>query len=115
MELWHIGITVVDDNQPLEENIPSVGYPVTERELYDGQVCVEDWIDPMKKSNHHCSGLKLPSIIPSIVTNLKVLHYLLILVTMDYVNGTIHPGMNWRLPEGDPQVSENQLIKWLGI
>ena len=29
VELWHIGIMVVDNNEPLEEKIPSVGAPVT--------------------------------------------------------------------------------------
>ena len=30
MELRRIGITVVEDNDPLEENIPYVGAPVTD-------------------------------------------------------------------------------------
>ena len=29
VELWRIGITVVDVNDPLEESIPYVGAPVT--------------------------------------------------------------------------------------
>ena len=40
-ELLRIGITVVENNNPLEENIPSVGAPVTKEGLYDGKV----WVD----------------------------------------------------------------------
>ena len=29
VKLWHIGIMVADNNDLQEENIPSVGYPVT--------------------------------------------------------------------------------------
>ena len=29
VDLWRIGITVVENNDPLEKNIPSVGAPVT--------------------------------------------------------------------------------------
>ena len=32
---------------------------------------------------------------------------------MDYVKGTMFPGMNRSLPEGDPHVSEDEFIKWL--
>ena len=73
MELWRIGIMVVEHNKSLEENTPSVGDPVTKGELYDGQVWKYDGIDTRKASNHHCSGTKLPSIIPYIVTNLTLL------------------------------------------
>ena len=104
MELRHIGITVVDNNGPLEDNIPYVGDPVTELELYDIQVWGYDWINPRKAANHHCSGPELPSVRPSILTNLTLLDYVLILCTMDYVKGTILPGMNRLLPEGDPHV-----------
>ena len=51
-ELWHIRITVVDHNDPQEENIPSIGNPVTDRELYDGQVWEDYGIDPRKLENH---------------------------------------------------------------
>ena len=34
---------------------------------------------------------------------------------MDYVKGTMLPGMNIRLPEGDPHVLEHELFKWLGM
>ena len=51
-ELWHIRITVVDHNDPPEENIPSIGNPVTDRELYDGQVWEDYGIDPRKLENH---------------------------------------------------------------
>ena len=36
VEIRSIGIMVVDNNDPLGENIPSVGAPVTEGGLYDG-------------------------------------------------------------------------------
>ena len=98
VELWRIGITVVDDNETLEENIPYVGAPVTEGGIYDGQVWGDDGIDTSKASNHHHSGLKLPIITPSIVTNLTLLYYFLILFPMDYVKGTMLPEMNQRLP-----------------
>ena len=105
VELRSIGETVEDENEPLEENIPSVGVPVTEEELYDGQVWGYDGIDIRKLANHHHSGWKLPSVSPSIVMNLTLLYYLLILFPMDYFKGTMIPGMNQRLPEGDPRVS----------
>ena len=65
--------------------------------------------------NHHRSGSKLPSVSPSIVNTLTFLEYFLILFPVDYVNGTMLPGMNRRLPEGDPHVSEHEFIKWLGM
>ena len=105
MELRRICVTVVDDIEPLEENIPSVGAPVTEVDLYDGQVWGDDRIDSRKAANHHCSGPKLPSFSPSIVKNLTLLYYFLILFSMDYIKGTMLPGMNRRLPEGGPHVS----------
>ena len=52
-ELQRIGITVVDHNKPLKENIHSVGAPVTEGELYDGHVWGDDRIDPRKAEKHH--------------------------------------------------------------
>ena len=69
----------------------------------------------MKAENHHHSGPKLPSINPSIITNITLLDYFLILFPMDYVKGTMLPGVNWSLPEGDPHVSEHDFIKWLGM
>ena len=72
MKLWHIGIMVVNDNDPLEENIPFVGAPVTEGGLYDCQVWGDDRINPGKVANHYRSGPKLPSVIPSTVTNLTL-------------------------------------------
>ena len=110
MEIWSIGINVVDDNDPLEENISSVGYPVNEGDLYDEQVWGDDGIDARKVTNYHRSGTKLLSVIPSIVTNLTILDYLIILFPMDYVKGTMLPGMNRRLPEGAPYVSEYEFI-----
>ena len=115
MELQHINITVVDDNNTLDENIPYVGAPVTEGEIYDGKVWGDDGIDPRKASTHHLFGPKLPSVSPSIVTNLNLLDYFLILFTMGYVNGTMPPGMKRRLPEGYPHVSDHEFIKWLGM
>ena len=44
VEIWCIGITVVDNNEPLEENIPYVGAPVTEGGVYDGKVWGDDGI-----------------------------------------------------------------------
>ena len=80
---------------------------MTEGDLYDGKVWGDDGIDPRKESNHHCSGLKLPIVIPYIFTNLTLLYYLLILFTMDYVKGTILPVMNQHPPEGDTHLSEH--------
>ena len=111
-ELWHIGITAVDDNDPMEDNIPSFGAPVTKGELYDGQVLVDYGVDPRKAANNHRSSLKIPSVITSIINNITPLDYLLILFPMYYVNGTMLPGINWRMPEGDPHVSWNEFIKW---
>ena len=34
---------------------------------------------------------------------------------MDYIKCTILPGMKQLLTEGDPNVSEHELIKWLGV
>ena len=115
MELWRIGIMVVDNKEPLEENIPSVGAPVNEGGLYDGRVYEDDGIDPRNAVNHHCSGPNLPSVSPSIVKNLTFLYYLLILFPMDYVKVTMLPGINWRLSEEYPCVSEHEFIKWLGM
>ena len=103
-ELRSIRVTVVDDNDPLEDNIPYVGSPVTEGGLYDGQVWVGDGINPRKAENHHRSGPKLPSVSPSIISNLTLLDYFLILFRMDYVKCTMLPVMNRRLPEGGPHV-----------
>ena len=83
VELWRIGIKVVDDNDPLEEKIPSVGAPVPEGEIYDGQVWGDDGIYHRKAAKHHCSFPKLPIVSPSIVTNLILLDYFLILFPMD--------------------------------
>ena len=63
---------VVDDNEPLEENIPSVGAPVTEGGIHDGQVWGDYGIDQSKASNHHHSGPKIPSVSPSDVPNLTL-------------------------------------------
>ena len=73
VELRRISIMVVDDNEYLEDNIPSVGVPVTEGELYDGNIWVADGIDPRKASNRYRSGPKLPFVSPSIVTSLTLL------------------------------------------
>ena len=110
-KLWLIRITVVDNNDILEENIPSVGAPVTEGGIYDGQVWVDYRINPRKATNHHNYGPKIPSVSLYIVSNLTLLDYFLILCPMDYVKGTILPGMNRRLPKGDPHVLDNLLIK----
>ena len=115
MKLWHIGIMVVNDNDPLEENIPFVGAPVTEGGLYDCQIWGDDRINTRKLVNHYRSGPKLPSVIPSIVTNLTLQDYLLILFPLGYVKDTMLPEMNRRLPEGYPRVSEHEFIKWLGL
>ena len=72
----------------LEETIPYVGNTVTDGELYDGQVWGDDGIDTSKAENHHHSGPNIPSVSPSIITNLTLLGYFLILFNMDYVNGT---------------------------
>ena len=72
VELWRIGISVVEDNKPMEENTPYVGAPVTDRELYDGQVWGDDGINPRKAANHHCYGTNIMRIRPSIVTNLTL-------------------------------------------
>ena len=88
---------------------------MTEGGIYDGKVWGDDGIDPRKESNHHCSGLKLPIVIPYIFTNLTLLYYLLILFTMDNVKGTMLPVTNIRLPEGDTHVLDHELIKWLGM
>ena len=80
-----------------------------------GRFWVDDGIYPRKASNHHHSGPKLPSVSPSIVTNLTLLDYFLILFTMDYVKGTILPGINRHLPERAPHVSEHEFINWLGM
>ena len=56
MELWRIGIMVVENNEPLEENIPSVGATVTEGEICDGQVWGDNSIDTIEVLNHHRSG-----------------------------------------------------------
>ena len=95
---------LVENINPLEENIPSVGAPVTEGGIYDGQVWIDDGIDPMKAVNHQCSGPKLPSIRPYIFTNSTLLDYFLILFSMDYVKGTMLSGMNGHLPEGNHHV-----------
>ena len=64
---------MVDIKNTFEENIPSVEFPVTEGRLYDEKVWVVDGINPRKVANHHCSGLELPRVVPSIVTNLTIL------------------------------------------
>ena len=84
-------------------------------ELYDGQFWGDDGIDTSKAANHHHSSLKLPRISPSIVTNLTLLDYFLILFPMDYFKGTMILGMNRCLPEGVPHVTEHDFIKWLGM
>ena len=99
-ELRSISITLVDYNNPLEENVPSVVYPVTEGGVYYGQVWVYDRINPRKAANHHCSGPKIPSVIPSIVNNITLLDYFLVLFTMYYVKGTMLPVTNRILSEG---------------
>ena len=111
MEICCIGITMVDNNDPLEENITDVGAPVTEGGIYDGKVWVDDGIDPRISANHHRCGPKLPSVSPSIATNLKRLYSFLILFPMLYVKGTILQGIKWRLPEGYPHMSEHEFMK----
>ena len=64
---------VVDNNNTLEDKIPSVGDPVTNGDICDGQFWVDDGNDPRKAANHHRSGPKLPSVRPSIITNLTLL------------------------------------------
>ena len=88
---------------------------MTEEGLYNGQDWGYDGIYPRKAANHHRSGLKLPSVSPSIVTNLTLLGYFLILFPMYYIEGAMLPGMNWCLPEGGPRLSEHDFTKWLGI
>ena len=63
-EIQRIVIIVVDDDDPPEDNIPSIGDPVTKGELYDGQVWVDDGIGPRKSVNHHRSGPNLPIVSP---------------------------------------------------
>ena len=70
---------------------------------------------PRKALNHNRSGPKLPSASPSIVTNLTLLDYFLILFPMDYVKVAMIPGINRHLPEGGPHVSEHDFIIWLGM
>ena len=89
---------MVYHNETLEESIHYVGAPVTEGDLYNGQVWGDDGIDPRKLANHHRYGPKLPSVRPSIVTNLTLLEYFLILFHMDYVKGTMIPGTTQSLP-----------------
>ena len=72
-------------------------------------------IDSRKAANHHRSGQKLRGVSPSIVTNLNLLDYFLILFPMDHVKGTMIPGMNRHLPEVPPHVSEHEFINWLGM
>ena len=62
---------------------------MTGGETYGGQVWGYDEIDTNKLSNHHHSGPKLPSVSPTIVTNLALLDYFLILVPIKYVKGTM--------------------------
>ena len=50
---------------------------------------------------------KLPIVSLSIVTNLTLLYYFLILFPTDHVKGTMILGMNRRLPEGDSHLSEH--------
>ena len=105
----------MDNNDPLEENIPYIGAPVTEGGLYDGQFWGDNGINPRKAANHHRYDPKLPSVSPYIVTNITLLDYLLVLFPMEYVKGTMLSGMNHCLPEGDPHVSEHECIKWSGM
>ena len=72
VKLRNIGIMVVDNNDPLEENIPYVGAPVTEGGLCDWQVWGYDGINPRKGANQYRYGPKIPSVVPSIVTNLTL-------------------------------------------
>ena len=64
---------VVKHNNTLEDNIPSVGSPVTEGKIYDRHIWGDDGINPRKPANHHCSGTKLLSVRPSTITNLTPL------------------------------------------
>ena len=64
MEFWCIRITVVGHKDPLEENVLSGGYPVTEGGLYDEQFLVDDGIDPKKAENHHRCVPNLLSVSP---------------------------------------------------
>ena len=114
LEFWNIVIVMVENNDPLEENIHSVGAPVNEGGggVYDGQIWGDDGIYPSEAANHHRSGQKIPSDGPSIVTNLTILEYFLILFTMDSFRVTILPGMNRSLPERDTHVSEHEFTKW---
>ena len=86
---------MVDHNDPLEENTPSAGAPVTEGGIYDVKFWEDDGIDTRKASNHHLYGPKLSSVSPSIITKLTLLDYFLILFTMDHVEGTMPLRMNW--------------------
>ena len=109
--LCSFGITVLDDTKPLEENIPYVGAPVNEGGVYDGQVWVNDGIDPRKATNYHHYGPKIMSVSPSIFNTITLLDFFLILFTVDYVRGIMFPGIKRRLHEGDPHVSEHEFIK----
>ena len=80
---------------------------MTEGGVYDGKVWGDDGIDTRKVVNHHFSVPKLPSVSLSIVTNLTLLYYFLILFPTDHVKGTMILGMNRRLPEGDSHLSEH--------
>ena len=83
--------------------------------FYDGKFWVDDDINPRKAVNHHRSSPKLLSVSPSIVANLTLLYYFLVLFPMGYVKVTMLPVMNCIMPEGDPRVLENYFIKWLGM
>ena len=84
-------------------------------ELYYRHFWVDYGIDPIKVAKYHRSCTKLPSVSPSIVTNLTLLNYFLILFPMEYIKGIMLSGMNQHLTEGDPHVSEHELIKWLEV
>ena len=114
-EHWRIGIIVVYDSNPIGGNIPSFVAQVTGVGFYYEQVWLDGGIDPSKVPNHYRSGPKLPIISPSIVTNLTLLYYFLILFPMNYVKGTMLPGINRLLPDVYHHVSEHYFIKWLGM
>ena len=65
--------------------------------------------------NYHLYGPNLLSISPSIVTNLTLLEYFLLLFPMEYVKGTMLQGMKRSLYEGAPHVSEHEFTNWLGM
>ena len=105
----------MDHNDPPEENIPSVGDPVTRGGVYNEEVWEDDGINPSKAAKRRRYVPKLLSFIHSVVTNLTLSDYFIILFLMGYVKGNMLPRINRFLHDGSPHVSEHEFIKWLGV